>query len=461
MKGLSSIYSILNGFVFLFSFFVKEPEPIIYSCFLICVFNILQKLGRGIVLREVIALFNSFIYLLMPLMGYLFFTKANTKAFEFIRYMPVTKQQYFSLALPAITGFIFFLCLPLSSTHSDEGQGLNRMIERAKRVLSGNSRVGLWMIGIGAISSLVLPFMPQVLRYIFQLIYLSSFVGVMYLYFSGRSPINNVYIGLYALFIVIVSLSSGMFTIIAYMGMTVFSFLFLNRRAAMWKKLFFFTISLFILVIIQTVKADYRDKTKITRGYSNVFTRFSYLFLKKFETADNIFSPDFMWPIYYRSNQGFYVAMVQKHIPKSRPHDKGKKLGIVFLSAFVPRVLWPDKPQAGGFENMKYYAGFILRGYTMNVGPLGEAYGSFGKNGAILYMLGLGLLIRFAYRQVFVVGGRIPLVVLWLPLLFFEVTYAGENDTLQIVNSLVKASVFVYIIYKALPLLFRVKNKPN
>ena len=44
MKGLSSIYSILNGFVFLFSFFVKEPEPIIYSCFLICVFNILQKL---------------------------------------------------------------------------------------------------------------------------------------------------------------------------------------------------------------------------------------------------------------------------------------------------------------------------------------------------------------------------------------------------------------------------------
>jgi hypothetical protein len=95
----------------------------------------------------------------------------------------------------------------------------------------------------------------------------------------------------------------------------------------------------------------------------------------------------------------------------------------------------------------------------MNVGPLGEAYGSFGRNGAIVFMLLLGAFIRAAYRQVFVIARKTPLVVLWIPVIFYEVTYSGENDTLQIVNSILKSSLFVYIIYRAYPDLFKIRQR--
>jgi hypothetical protein len=36
-----------------------------------------------------------------------------------------------------------------------------------------------------------------------------------------------------------------MFTILAYMGMTLFSFFFLNTRTAMWKKIIVFSVYLF------------------------------------------------------------------------------------------------------------------------------------------------------------------------------------------------------------------------
>lgn len=459
MKSLSPIFALLNALVFVFSFVLRDPDLLIYSSLVICVFMVLDKLGKGIVLREVIALFNSFIYLFMPLMGYLFFTKANPLAAKFIRFMPVSKEEYFNLALPAISGFILMLCLPLNGRHSDEGKPVLDLIERVKARLSGNRRIGLWMIGLGIATSFLSSSLPISLLYISQLIYLSSFAGLMYLYFSGNSPINNVYMAIFIFFILMRSLSSGMFTIVAYMGMSVFSFLFLKRRLAMWKKLVYFTIGLFILLIIQSVKPDFRDKTLVIPGAENVITKFTYLVIRKFEAKDQILSSKFMWPIYYRANQGYYVALVQRHIPRVRKFDNGGKLGVVLVSAFVPRFLWPDKPKAGGYENMKYYAGFILRGYTMNVGPLGEAYGSFGRTGAIVYMLALGGFIRLAYRAVFLVAQSIPLVVLWLPIMFYEVSYSGENDTLQIVNSLVKSALFVFILYRAYPGLFKMNPR--
>jgi len=170
---------------------------------------------------------------------------------------------------------------------------------------------------------------------------------------------------------------------------------------------------------------------------------------KRINGPDAIISPDFMWPIYYRTNQGFYLGLVQKYIPRAKPHDQGKNLFVGMASAFVPRFLWADKPMAGGIANMKYYTGYTIKGYTTNVGPLGEAYGSFGVTGGVVFMMVLGTFIRFAYKKVFSLSSSVPLLVFWLPVLFYEVTYSGENDTLQIMNSLVKSSFFIFLMYKS------------
>ena len=129
-------------------------------------------------------------------------------------------------------------------------------------------------------------------------------------------------------------------------------------------------------------------------------------------------SRDALFPLYGRTNQGYNVAMVMKRIPAIQPYDNGARLLTVFASAFVPRFLWQDKPEAGGAFNMKYYAGWNIKGWSTNVGPLGEAYGSFGAQGGIAYLFLLGLFLRFVYLRVFIISAKIPLLICWLPVLF-------------------------------------------
>jgi hypothetical protein len=144
------------------------------------------------------------------------------------------------------------------------------------------------------------------------------------------------------------------------------------------------------------------------------------------------------------------------------PFDYGRNLFINLTSSLVPRVLWPDKPEAGGKYNMKYYAGLSIAGWSTNVGPLGEAYGSFGTAGGIIFMILLGALIRWSYCMVFKKSARIPFLIFWIPVLFYQATYAAETDTLQIFNSVLKSALFIWLLYRQWPVLFGgVKKRPG
>jgi hypothetical protein len=114
-------------------------------------------------------------------------------------------------------------------------------------------------------------------------------------------------------------------------------------------------------------------------------------------------------------------------------------------------VLWPDKPEAGGKFNMKYYTGWVIKSWSTNVGPLGEAFGSFGGLGGILYMAALGLFIRFVYMRMLRIAWSMPLVICWIPVVFYQVSLSSETDTLEILNSLIKSCFFVWLLYKAYP----------
>jgi hypothetical protein len=450
LRNPSYLFSWLHVGIFVLSFVTNQVDYLVYASTVISVIMVLEKLGKGIVLREVIALYNSFICLFMPLMGYIYYTTNNKIAASFVRFMPISKENYFDLALPAVTGFIIFLCWPLNKENADDGASLQRIIANAKKSLIGNEKIGFVLLVLGVMISLVIQELPQFLQYLFTLLYFSSFAGLMYIYFTPKLPFKNTIMILFGLFILSNSLRNGMFTILAYMGMTLFSFFFLNTRAAMWKKLVIFSFSIVVLIIIQSVKSEYR-RTVLKTNKENKASAFVDLAKKNLNSAGSFISLDFMWPVYYRTNQGFYVALVQKYIPRSKPHDQGEKLFLGMASAFVPRLLWPDKPMAGGIANMKYYTGYTIKGYTTNVGPLGEGYGSFGVTGGVVFMMCLGAFIRFAYKKVFSLSARIPLLVFWLPVLFYEVTYSGENDTLQIMNSLVKSAFFIFLIYKMVP----------
>lgn len=255
----------------------------------------------------------------------------------------------------------------------------------------------------------------------------------------------------FILFILANALRSGMFTIVAYMGFTIFSFFLLGSKTSMLKKVFLLVAATAFIIILQNTKHTYRKITWRSHYSGSQAQLFLKLFFEDLQKGNALIEHKAFFPTYTRINQGYNVALVMRRIPSLQPYDNGQNISRVFASAFVPRFLWPDKPEAGGKFNMKFYAGTTLKGWSTNVGPLGEAYGSFGITGGIIYMFLLGIFIRWAYQYVFIIAKKIPLLVLWIPVLFFQTTYSGETDTLQILNSLIKSAVFIFLIYKLMP----------
>lgn len=455
-------YVLIAGSVFLLSLITDWYLFWAQFLFFTTVIMVIDRLGKGIILRELISLHSIFVCLFMPVLGYTTYNSANRLARIWFRYMPVTEEQYFSYALPAMTAFVLILCWPISNSKvGDQDAGIFNAVQLAKDRLKKFPYISLYLIGIGTMFFFVTPALPESLRFVATLVFWSSFAGVLYLYFTENFRFKKVVLLLFTLFIFTNALQSGMFTIVAYMGITLFSFFFLGKKVPFWKKFLAFTVSIFLLILIQNVKSTYRQMTW-RQGYAgNKMVLFGSLIAENWSKTSSFFAKDAFFPIYYRTNQGFNVGLVLRRFPDVQPHDNGVNQLRVLASAFVPRLFWPDKPEAGGRTNMKYYTGITIKSWSTNVGPLGEAYGSFGTTGGILFMAVLGFFIRWAYRRVFVLSKKIPLLIFWIPVMFYQITYSAESDTLQILNSLFKSVFFIWLLVKIIPHWFGIERRSN
>jgi hypothetical protein len=455
------IFSLLLAAIVVMSMLTTLYQELIIALVIVLLISMLDKLGKGIVLREMIAFHTTFVCLVMPAVGYELYSYSNFMARKWIRYMLVEQDVYFPFALPAVALFALTICLPIySKKFSDEGDFIKQTIVRAKEKLlgPGMQKRGIYLLIIGVVAFYISDFLPVAVRFVFLLFYFAAFAAVLYVFFSPAFKYKVLLLSLFIGFILANAVRSGMFTIVAYMGITIFSFLFVGKKVAFWKKLSFFAVGAFMLMLIQAVKPDFRRITWKGEYGGNKTELFFDLMADKISEG-KIFSEEAFFWIYYRTNQGYNVGLVMRRIPYIQQHDGGKNLAINAASSLVPRFLWPDKPEAGGKFNMKYYAGVNLRGWSTNIGPLGEAYGSFGVTGGIIFMGVLGLFIRWAYVKVFSIARRLPLIVCWLPVLFYQVTYSAETDTLQIMNSLVKSAFFIWLLFKIMPPLLGVQLK--
>lgn len=417
-------------------------------------------MGKGIVLRESTAVLYTFTCLIAPLLGYKYYAIDNGLSRLWVKYMPVPENVYFGYAIPAIIFFCLALTWPIGIRESlDEGTLLHKTISRIREKVDYKN--GGIIVGFGLAVSFVISYLPESLQFFVTLFFFGSFAGLLYLFYYPKLKYKKLIIFSFVVFIFISALRSGMFTIVAYMGVTIFSFFLLGLRVSLLKKLLLVTVSIFFLIVLQNVKLSYRKLTWLGSYDGSKIELFTNLFIEKLGKGDALIEKDAFFPVYARTNQGFNVALVMRRMPAVVPYDGGDKLFTVFLSSFVPRFLWPDKPMAGGKFNMAYYAGFKLQGWSTDIGPLGEAYGSFGVNGGIVYMFFLGFFIRWAYKRVFILSKKYPLLICWLPVLFYQVTYSAETDTLQILNSLTKSAFFLWLLFKILPHWFGIIKKKS
>ena len=431
-----------------------------FALLIILVLMMLDKMGKGIVLRESTAILYTLTCVIMPLVGYMFYTRENQLARLWVRYMPVPEAVYYEFALPAIAFFCLALTWPMIAKHdSDEDIFLETILNKIRKHLSSQPNTGLYLMGLGMVISLVVRALPAALQFVATIFFFSSFAGLLYVHFSPVLRYKRLIQLGFILFILANALSSGMFTIVAYMGITIFSFFILGNRTSLFKKVLLLICAAAFFIVLQNTKYTYRKMTWRGQYSDNKAQLFIRLFIEDLQKGTALIEEKAFFPIYTRMNQGYNIALVMRRIPSRQPHDNGRNLSLAFASAFVPRALWPDKPEAGGKFNMKFYAGITLKGWSTNIGPLGEAYGSFGVKGGIVFMFFLGVFIRWAYKKVFVISKRIPLLVCWIPVLFFQTTYSSETDTLQILNSLLKSAFFIFVFYKFMPGWFGIEQQ--
>jgi hypothetical protein len=430
--------------------------------FIVTVLSVLDKLGKGLVLREMVVMYTIFICLVAPEIGYRVYNYENFISRIFVKYMQVPEDTYFNFALPAVIAFSIAMCFPITHEKQimDEGSFFQDLINDAKKQLHKSVKTGIFIVSFGILMFFVVDFLPDTFRFAGLLFFFASFAGILYIYYCPFFPAKRILLGMFSLFIIWGTVDSGVFTVIVYMGITLFSFLFLGKKFALWKKVLVFSICSFVLLIVQNVKATYRDVTWKDVEYTGNKTQlFAHIVVEKLKNLDQLFDEKGFFPIYTRANQGFNISLVMKRIPSVQDYDGGSRLLTIAASSLVPRFLWPDKPEAGGRESMRYFAGKYIAGWSTNVSPLGEAYGSFGVTGGIAYMFLLGLFVRWVYKRVFVISQKLPLVIFWIPMLFYQVTYSMETDTLQILNSLLKSAFFLWLLYKLLPSWFGVVKK--
>jgi hypothetical protein len=450
------LYLFIVGLVLVLSLITDWYYALAALLFCATLVNMLDKLGKGIVLRELVVLHGVFISLLMPIAGYEVYNKQNHLSRIFIKYMLVPKEEYFGFVLPAFAAFALAICWPVRVRKQalDEGIGFQHILKELRTRLLGNRYLGLYLIITGLVISFASPYLPGALRFVWTLFYSACFTGILYIHFAPGFRHKRIVLILFALFITYGAVQTGVFTVVAYMSLTLFSFFFVGKRQAFWKKLAVCMVGAFFLFMLQSIKNNYRQLTW-TRNYSGSKTSlFTDIASEKLAHVDQMVDVNALFPIYTRANQGYNVTMVMRYIPSRKDFDHGERLALVAASSLVPRVLWPDKPEAGGQESMLYFTGFKIHGWSTNVSPVGEAYGSFGVSGGIVFMFFLGMFIRWAYLRVFTLALKIPLLVLWIPVIFFQVTYSMETDTLQILNSVFKSLFFVWLLYKLAPVWF-------
>ena len=225
------IYTALMLVITVLSLTTNMHAILITALGVLLLIMILDKMGKGIVLRESTAILYVITCLVMPLVGYTYYTRANYLSGLWVKYMVVPENVYFDFALPAISSFCLTLTWPLNWKNSgDEGPALEKYIDKLKATLRNRKNYGIYIMIIGIVAGRITGFLPGGLQFFANLFFVASFAGLLYVYFAHDFKKKKLLIGGFLSIIILNALGSGMFTIIAYMGVTIYSFFIIGNK---------------------------------------------------------------------------------------------------------------------------------------------------------------------------------------------------------------------------------------
>lgn len=420
------------------------------SFFVFTAVRFFNNVGNTIDIRDLIILLPVIQWIVGPWLSYRFSTD------DIFYYMIIEESQYMSFVVPATLTFNIGLYLSFSRKNNN----LNHTLSNIQYFISKHKQLYIAFIIIGITANLLISIMPPSLIFFVFLIGNLQYVGLFMLQQNKSSKNKNfIFIGV-IIIMTILALSRGMFQSLLLWFTFLFIIVSFINKTSIFKKSIII-ISIFIVgVFIQSVKSEYRsiiwseDESNETISETDVF---SELIINRLNRTELLTSDKNINNLIARINQGWIIARVMNYTPIYEPFANGETIIDAISASLVPRFLVEDKKVAGGKENFTRFTGRgLVGGTSMNLSIIGEVYANFGVTGAILFMFVFGLFLNKFY--VFIMGKlKIhPMLLFFIPLIFFQVVKA-ETDFGMVLNYLVKASVFVALIFWGLKTFYKIK----
>jgi hypothetical protein len=393
--------------------------------------------GEGVPVNVIIVFMACMQWIVGPILSY--YTGINHPFYG----MQVTEEHYFSFVLPGVILYYLGLSLPLWGIKDIPKTAVKDIFREA----TSKHKAAYYLIVIGFLSSLFQNFVPGSLFFFLYLLSQLKYVGCFYLYFNSKSSNTILYIvfGTLALDAVVAAL----FHDLILWGMFFLFFYSIKNKVSLTAKYSSLMVGFFLLLVLQSVKYQYR-----TFAWSNASLS-SFAKSEMFVTMGwkSLFSPDVLFAAktnelsITRLNQGWIITRVMNFVPAVQPFAGGETIEGAFSAALLPRFIAENKAMAGGRYMMLRFTGIDLQdAASMNISLIGEAYGNYGKEKGIWFMLGIGVVFSLVVRFVFIKSRDNPTIIFWIPFLFLQVVKA-ETDLTTTLNYLVKATIVMVIVF--------------
>jgi hypothetical protein len=416
-------------------------EAFSIGLFIFFFLDFLNNLGKKMVIFDLTILLAILTCLVMPTIFYHVYTRQNHLAKVWIKYMFMPSDEYFSFAFPAICMMILGFRLPLHKKNLNT-EPLT-YLHRAKEALKSKPDLGLILIGVGLVSGLFTKFVPGSLTQFFVFLARLIYVGVFYVLYSPSKHKKKI-VPLVIIVMLGSSIAIGMFGELIFTSSVSLILIMLGNRTSFFKKLMIAAAGIYFIVLLQSIKMEYRRQAWAGGGGDVGY--FAELMADRITSPSKMVEPNSAFLAAVRLNQGWLVSVTMYFVPRKHPFADGETIWQSVAAAVVPRFIWPDKPEAGGKANLKRFWGYNITGYSMNIGPLGEAYGNFGVNGGIIYMFFYGLFFNFLLSWVLRMSSKRPTLFLWIPFLFSG-TITFETDLLGTLGVILKGLIFTWLIF--------------
>jgi hypothetical protein len=394
------------------------------------------SVGSVIPIRYLAGTFMCVQMLLGPAIAY-----NGANVFQRFEYqMKIPEMEYFIYAIPAVSLFIVGLHITAGKL---KGEVLDRL--EIARFIDRSGNLPYILIGVGFLAS----YIPGGgggggLAFIFYLISGFKFIG-LFMLLLGTRQLKTWVMALVFGSILISTLRGAMFHDFLTWLIMLGAVLGIKYKPSLIFKTIGAISFILLAVIIQQVKGDYREAAYTgTDGGAGLET-FQKLVEEK-KSSNSLFSSASLAKSNIRINQGYIITSIMITVPDKVPFEYGKELMRILEAAFLPRIIAPNKLEAGDRTIFTKYSGLYLRkGTSMGLSSMGDAYINFGIFGGCIFMFFLGLTFSTVLNGFYKFSKYYPFLLLFTPLVFYY-PIRPDCELQTSLGHLVKSCMLIYLL---------------